>query len=77
MTDLNIRKYKVDGMHCVSCSMLIEGELEDAKVVDEAECKYATSELIVKSGKEIDDTKIRGLVEKLGYKISPKEQDAN
>lgn len=72
MTDLITKKYvnkfKVGGMHCVSCAMLIEGELEDSKIVDEAACKYATSELTVKSQKEIDDTKIIQAVEKLGYK---------
>jgi len=71
MTDLITKKYKVDGMHCVSCSMLIEGELEDSRIVEEAVCKYATSELIVKSQKEIDDQKINAAVEKLGYKVTP------
>jgi len=50
--------------------MLIEGELEDSKIVDEATCKYATSELTVKSQKEIDDNKISQAVEKLGYKVT-------
>jgi Cd2+/Zn2+-exporting ATPase len=71
MTNPTVRKYKIDGMHCVSCAMLIEGELEDAKVGDEAICKYATSELTVKSQNEISDTKIIETIDKLGYKATP------
>ena len=58
-------------MHCVSCAMLIEGELGDSKLVDEATCNYATSELTVKSQKEINDSEINMVIEKLGYKVRP------
>jgi len=65
----NVKKYKIDGMHCVSCAMIIENELEDNKIADETECNYAKSELIIKSQKEIDDNKVVQTVEKLGYKV--------
>jgi copper chaperone CopZ len=70
MTSPLTKKYKVEGMHCVSCAMLIESELEDANLVDEATCVYATSELSVKAHKAIDDTQISAVVEKLGYKAT-------
>lgn len=65
------KKYKVDGMHCVSCAMLIESELEDAEVADQATCNYATLELEIESQKEIDDGKICEVVDRLGYKVKP------
>ncbi|MBP7832423.1 MAG: heavy-metal-associated domain-containing protein [Candidatus Levybacteria bacterium] len=34
-------KLKIDGMHCTSCAMNIDGELEDTKGVLEAETSYA------------------------------------
>ena len=69
MTNIVTKKYKIDGMHCVSCAMIIENELEDKKLVDEAVCDYAKSELTVTSQKEIEDAKVIQTVEKLGYKI--------
>ncbi|MBU0650042.1 heavy-metal-associated domain-containing protein [Patescibacteria group bacterium] len=69
MNNLKTKKYKINGMHCVSCAMLIEGELEDSKVVDEACCNYATAELVVKSQKEVNEEKITDILSKLGYRI--------
>lgn len=34
-------KLKIEGMHCTSCAMNIDGELEDAKGVLEAKTSYA------------------------------------
>ena len=70
------KKYRVDGMHCVSCAMLIESELEDAKLGEEAICKYAVSELTIKSQKEIDDTEVDAVLHKLGYKATPIKENA-
>lgn len=66
-----IKKYKISGMHCVSCATIIENALEKAGLADEAICQYANSELIIKSQKEIDDQKIIEAVEKTGYKAIP------
>ncbi len=71
MTDVIVKKYKVDGMHCVSCAMLIENELEDKGLVDEAVCEYAKSELILRSQKELDTAQVAKTIEKLGYTITP------
>ncbi|OQA03890.1 MAG: Heavy-metal-associated domain protein [bacterium ADurb.Bin400] len=30
----------IEGMHCVSCGMLIEGELEDVGGIYSADCNY-------------------------------------
>lgn len=34
-------KLKIEGMHCTSCAMSIDGELEDANGVMEAKTSYA------------------------------------
>ena len=67
----NVKKYKIGGMHCISCAMLIESELEDSKIAGEAECNYAKSELILKSQKEINDAEVVKSIENLGYKATP------
>lgn len=68
-----IRKYKIDGMHCVSCAMIIENGLEHTKLADEATCQYTNSELTVKSNKEINDAEILKEIKKLGYIATPSE----
>ena len=66
-----IKTYKIEGMNCVSCATLIENELEEREVVDEAVCDYASSKLTVRSGREIDDTTVTKTVEQFGYRIAP------
>lgn len=45
------KSYKVLGMHCTSCPLVIESDLEDAGV--NAKCNYARATLDV----EFDETK--------------------
>ncbi len=60
--------FKLAGLHCTSCSMVIEGELEDVGVG--AKCDYVKQVVEVEYdlGK-IDDQKIVELIEKQGYKV--------
>lgn len=61
--------YKVNGMHCSSCAMTIEWELEDAGV--KAKCSYAKQVVEVEfDGEKISDEKIKEVVKKSGYSIS-------
>jgi copper chaperone CopZ len=62
------KHYTVGGMHCSSCAMVIEGELEDVGV--RARCSYAKATLEV----EFDETKteekmIHDVVVKAGYSV--------
>ncbi len=62
------KTYKVSGMHCTSCAMVIESDLEDTGV--KAVCSYAKQTLEV----EFDDTRvgehmIHNIVIKAGYTI--------
>ncbi len=61
--------YKVSGMHCSSCAMTIEWDLEDAGV--KAKCNYAKATLEVEFEPEkVPEEKIKQAVEKAGYKIA-------
>lgn len=60
-------------MHCTSCAMDIDGELEDTKGVVASNTHYAKQQTEVK----FDDTlltgkKIQTIIEKVGYKSSLK-----
>jgi Cu+-exporting ATPase len=63
------KTFKINGMHCTSCALMIESDLEDAGV--KANCNYAKQTLTV----EFDEKKIRGkkiteIVAADGYTIS-------
>ncbi|HJZ05956.1 hypothetical protein A2634_01385 [Candidatus Amesbacteria bacterium RIFCSPHIGHO2_01_FULL_48_32] len=58
--------YKLSGMHCTSCAMVIEGELEDQLGV-RAACDWIKQ--IVEVEGEVDDKKIRQIIEAQGYRV--------
>lgn len=63
------KTYKVDGMHCTSCALMIESDLEDAGV--KARCNYAKELLEVEfDEKKIEEKKIAEVVAAAGYAIS-------
>jgi Cu+-exporting ATPase len=60
--------FKVAGMHCTSCALMIESDLEDSGV--KANCNYAKQILTV----EFDETRmeedaIKKIVKRLGYTL--------
>ncbi len=60
------KTYKLKGMHCTSCAMVIEGELED--IGANAKCSYAKEVVDV----EFDESKlseeaIRKTIQSAGY----------
>ena len=62
------KTFKIKGMHCTSCAMVIESDLEDAGV--KARCNYASEFLDV----EFDDAKvsvdkIHSVVKQSGYEL--------
>lgn len=63
------KTYKVAGMHCTSCAMIIEGELEDAGV--QAACSYAKETLDVEFDEgKVTEKKIKEVVAQSGYTLS-------
>lgn len=64
----------IDGMHCTSCSLNIDGELEDLAGVLEASTNYAKStSSIIYNPTKISVDKITKTVTDLGYKASLKQ----
>jgi len=62
-------KLKIEGMHCTSCAMNIDGELEDTEGVKEAKTNYAKQETEVEFEQEkVNETKIVDIIKKVGYK---------
>lgn len=62
-------KFKIIGMHCSSCVLNIDGEIEDAEGVIKASTSFAKQEVQVNFDPEkIDEPKIREIIAKAGYK---------
>lgn len=58
----------ISGMHCVSCGMNIDGELEDTEGVVSATTNYASSKSVVEFDEEkISSKKIADTIASLGY----------
>jgi len=65
---MTTKTYNVKGMHCTSCALLIESDLEDAGV--KARCNYAKQTLSVEfDEKKTAEVKITDVVAKAGYQI--------
>ncbi len=63
--------FKISGMHCTSCAMNIDGELEDTKGVKESNTNYAKSQTEVEfDEKKIAEEKIINIIQKTGYKVN-------
>ena len=62
------KTYTVKGMHCSSCALMIESDLEDVGV--KAQCNYAKQTLDVEFDEmKCSEKKIIDIVLKAGYKI--------
>jgi copper chaperone CopZ len=63
------RRLLITGMHCTSCSLLIEGELMDMGV--DATCDFAKGYVDVSyDEKKIQEERIIKAIETLGYVVS-------
>lgn len=62
---------QIEGMHCSSCAMSIDGELEDTVGIVSATTSYAKSQTsIIFDPETISIDEIKAIVSKLGYKAS-------
>lgn len=59
--------YKITGMDCASCAMVIESDLEDAGV--KCKCSFAKQTLEVEHNGNLDEEKIKEIVKKSGYNL--------
>jgi len=61
---------KIDGMHCVSCTMLVDGDLEDLKGVKSSKTNFAKAMCEVEFDEtEININQIVKTVKNTGYKV--------
>lgn len=61
-------KLKINGMHCTSCAMLIDGDLEDLEGVKSASTNYYKQECEVEIiAEKLEISKIIETVKKTGY----------
>lgn len=66
------KKFKITGMHCTSCAMNIDGELEDTEGVKGSTTSYAKQETEVEyDEKKVDEKKILNTIKSVGYTASP------
>lgn len=60
--------YQIDGMHCASCAMLIEGELEDRGIMGQCSFAKQTLEVDDENG-QASEAKVKEAVEAAGYRL--------
>lgn len=61
---------KIDGMHCASCALTIDEELEELSGVFESRSSYAKGEVLVRFDPEkVQTLQLNRAIEKLGYTV--------
>lgn len=63
-----VKKFKIIGMHCASCSMAIDMDLEDLEGIKSARTSYAKEETEVEFDPDkVSDNLIIEKIKKTGY----------
>lgn len=65
---MTTKTVQVKGMHCPSCSLLIEGELEDIGVSAKADYPKGTVTVTFDETKQPEEV-IRAAIQKAGYSV--------
>lgn len=66
------KKFKIDGMHCTSCALSIDMDVEDLEGVKESKTSYAKGETEVEFNPDkVNEEQIVEVIQKLGYQASP------
>ena len=62
--------FKIDGLHCVSCSLNIDGALEDTNGVISAQTSYAKGRTkVIYQADLIEKNELKQIIESLNYKV--------
>jgi len=70
MSTIVKRKFKIDGMHCSSCAMNIDFDLEDLRGVTSVKTSYAKQESEIEFDEEaVKPEEIITYIEKIGYRV--------
>lgn len=63
--------FRIDGMHCVSCALNIDAELENLAGVEQAQTKYASQQTVVWLNLQlISPEEVGKIIKELGYQAS-------
>lgn len=66
------QRLKVQGMHCASCAMLIDDELEELNGVTKAQTSYAAQKTEIEYDEsQLDPEAIIATIAALGYEAKP------
>lgn len=69
MSKIVKKKLKIEGMHCTSCAMNIDFDLEDLEGVKSVKTSYAKQETEIEIDEEkVDDKKVIETIIKTGYR---------
>ena len=61
-------RLSISGMHCASCSLLVDDALEDLAGVHAADTRYATGEAIIQyDSQEVTEDQLIATISDLGY----------
>ncbi|MEI6042920.1 MAG: cation transporter [Chloroflexota bacterium] len=64
------KKFQIEGMHCTSCALLIDEELEEVKGVRRSKTSYAKQiSEIEYDEEEVSEAKLVELIAQVGYKV--------
>jgi uncharacterized protein len=74
---MNMKKFYVKGMHCVSCEKLLEDEFSDISGVKKVKIDHIKGIGEIESGSEIDFSRLVSAAEKLGYKVYENEGEVD
>ena len=76
MSNVVKKKLKIQGMHCTSCAMNIDFDLEDLQGVKKAQTSYAKQETEVEfEEKQVKLEQILSTIQKIGYKAEINNQE--
>lgn len=76
MSKIIRKKLKIEGMHCTSCAMNIDFDLEDMEGIKSAKTNYAKQESEIEFDAEKVEVKIiLEQIKKTGYSASPKQNE--
>jgi copper chaperone CopZ len=64
------KKFQIEGMHCTSCALLIDEELEEVKGVRRSKTSYAkqVSEIEYDEN-QVSEAKLVEIIGQVGYKV--------
>lgn len=76
-------RYKVKGIHCSSCELIIEERLQKEKNIFSVDVDTSTNEILIKSKEKIDKERLNQIFKKSAYtfselnKVEKKKEDKN